>query len=207
LEAHRIADRLCLLAGLDSAPKPLGKTHLTKLLFKVELDLRDGGEGPSPGYTFVRWNYGPYSGEMLRDVATLRVNGLVAGKESAAHLSQRGKALVEWARGRLQANAEWRHALEVLRRDARFVASQTATGISDWSHKLRMRPDGAAKVVLVDDMEMTTPILVPSERPSWRPLPLDPELAAALRHAMELTDAEVAGMRMSRPVDLAQLLD
>lgn len=195
VENDRIVDEAILLTLLRQADSPLGRTHLTKAVFKTELDLRHQG-APSPSWHFYRFTHGPFSRELYVDVDALKNKGFVAAPQGASiHLTRRGRYVAEYIHGLLAAASDWQHMTHALSAALRFVKPRTATELKAWSHDLHIVPDRADRAVRIHDLEPFDDILTPRLRPGRTTVTLDAETMEKIAYNLALTDQDVAQMR------------
>src|SRR5690606_17608494 len=137
-----------------------------KLLFKVELSLRD--EIATPSYLFIRHNFGPYAVQVFQDSEALEDCGVAAmlarSREDGrvVGLTQRGHQIRDWLCAELADNHEWQLITHAVDEAAAFASTQSAMSLQHWSHELKIRPDSRGPAKSIHDMAMGDVILNPA---------------------------------------------
>jgi len=175
-----------------------GRTELQKLLFKAELELRD--KLATPSYPFIRYNHGPFCGQVFEDAERLEGAGLAVVErerdvlgEKTTKITQQGRSLRSKLLARLEAVTAWPTVKRAIDDAASFVAARTASELEDWSHELELVPDGGTQKERIHDMRRSQLILEPTY---WDVDELDvPEdILVDLDYALQLDEAAIAEM-------------
>lgn len=74
-----------------------GKTRLQKLVFDIEAKNRKRGRTDTFNYKFLRWEYGPYSKELQKDIDSLVELGLVNFDGRVYKINSKGLSLLSKA--------------------------------------------------------------------------------------------------------------
>jgi len=99
----RITDKFLLLYLIDDVESGVGDTKLQKLAFLSELDMiLQGRKGFN--YNFFKMPFGPYSGELKKDVADLTKCGIITHLSHAS--TRRGQKILEAFNHLLENNSD-----------------------------------------------------------------------------------------------------
>jgi hypothetical protein len=196
-----LVDQIILLCALERARKrriPLGRTVLTKIMFKAELEL--SGESPAPSWAFYKWRHGPFSKELYQDLGILNRVGLLRETK----LSRRGAELAQYLREQLSDLAAWRDSLRAVDAAGESLWGLGAGGVRVWSHSLRVIPCGEHEPVRIHDIPNATDLLCPRGE-GWRPLRIPQDVLEVFLCARLTTDDDIALMHQPARETLAQL--
>ena len=189
---------LCGVGFLEAFGRRSSKTALTKALFLAEWEaLKNKIRAPS--FRFTKNQYGPFDKDIYSYLDSLQESGLVGGDRD--RITSRGKSIAEQIERKMIATSDGRFVFEQLAGHAERFAKMEKEAIAAIVYEMQCPHEPTKKIRDAVDGE----VLLDPGRFEAKTISMIDDVISDLSYIFSLSEAKLASMQKSRPVDIDDL--